>query len=244
MSIRLSTSSRRFAASASLYWSGMSVLLNPALYRLPRHQKLLGGMILGYTELEITFSHTAGLVLGLTFEVLHALEKVYSETGKIKVIHALTKAAFQRANLNEEYHTALKMITYCAEVRNRYAHCQFQQNFQKRGRLEFVEGPDLFKGASVGSKADDLPWRHLSLKLLQEQEAYFVETRKWLMYLEMKLQERAAGKIFEERNGRPRKLTVWTKPRQMQQPPADSLPPPRPRVQTKKSPGGKRSKPA
>lgn len=185
-------------------------MINPALHESPRHLKLIASMVIGYSELEISFAHIAGLVLGLKFEVLHALEKVSSETGRIKIIHALSKGAFGTAGLSEEYHIARSMMFYCAGVRNRYAHCHWRRN-SKTQPLEYVDGRDLFKDAR---EIDQLPWKPITVKLLREQEAYFEGTRKWLMYLELTLGQR--GKQHPD---------SWTKPPRMQQPPESSLSP-------------------
>ena len=206
----------------------MTLVLNPALHDSPRQARLIGSMVIGYSELELGFAHVAGLVLGLKWEVLHAMEKVYSETGKIKIIHALAKGAFEAAGLGEEYHITREMMFYCAGLRNQYAHCQYARNYDKK-RLEFADGDDLYK---VERELTPAIFKQISVKLLREQVAFFVETRKWLLYLENTLQQRDA-----------RHPMALSRPLKMPQPPKHSSPPPRPHVRGKRVPVGKRPKP-
>lgn len=189
-------------------------------------------MVLGYTEIEITYAHIAGLALGLKWEVLNASEKVFSETQKIKMIHALCRRAFEKTGLAQEYHTAHKMTFFCATLRNSYAHCQWVRNHKAR-RLEYYEGTENFE--SRDAFMDHLQKHPLSLRLLKQHAAYFQATREWLLWLEATIENRA--KPSAER-------VNYVKPKEMPQPPKHYSPPSRRRARKKTGRPGKPSKPA
>jgi hypothetical protein len=195
-------------------------MINPALEQSPEHLKLIGPMVVGYPELEITFAHIAGLVLKLRWEVLNAAEQVLSETAKIKLIHALARRAFDATELKDDYQFAYQAIFYCSEWRNKYAHSQWKREDDE---LWFAHGRDFFEGADP--TGDDLPWIAVPLQFLQEQEAYFEGTRKWLIWLEYTLITRN------------KRLAALPKPSRMpRRPVPPSGPQPAP-AQPKKSPG-------
>jgi hypothetical protein len=191
----------------------VSFMINPALRQSPKHLTLLAHMVLGYTELEIRFAAIAGIALGLRYEVLNAAEKMYSEMTKIKVIDALCKRSFKSIGLGKEYNITRKMLYYCAGLRNSYAHSQWVRNGRSR-HLDFFDGSEMFDGDVFDYGA--LKKKRLPLKLLREQAAYFEETRKWLLWLELTLGQRS------EPNPYP-----WPRPQEMPPPPTHYSPPSR-----------------
>lgn len=185
-------------------------------------------MVLSYTELEISYAHIAGLMLGLKFEVLNAAEKIYSETQKIKVIHALCHRAFEKAGYTHEYHTTYKMMFYCAGLRNTYAHSQWLRNYGKK-RLEFIDSNEMFDDYQRGF--ENLDKRVLPLKLLRQQAAYFELTRKWLLWFDLTLRQRGV-----------RHPETWTKPPEMPPPPKHYVPPSPKRAPKRPAQTGRRPK--
>lgn len=157
-------------------------MINPALYQSPRHARLIGMMVVGYGELEITLALSAGFVLQQQFQVLHAIEKIMSESVRINVIDALASKAFDDLGFQPIYAEALGRIRYCLKIRNQYAHAHWSK-FGKH--LKFVFAEDIFKHPEK-----ELPWKTLPLSVLKAQEAFFINTRKWLMYLEMRADKR------------------------------------------------------
>lgn len=163
-------------------------MINPALFQAPRHARLIGEMVIGYSELEIGFAHAAGLALGLKHEVLAATLGIYSETGKIRLIDKLARRAFEGEGMLDPFRTAKNMLLNCATIRNTYAHCQFRI-VSGRHKLEYATTDDLTKHGWPVS-LEEIPWRPAPLRLLREQEAYFEGTRSWILYLELNLQQR------------------------------------------------------
>lgn len=201
-------------------------VISPALLRFPRHANLIGEMVIGYTDLEITFCHAAGLIVNLKFEVLHAAENIISEIGKLKVINALARNAFKKAGLEQEFRTAYNMMSTCATIRNRYAHAQWVDHWK---RFYYVEGKGVFEKPD-----DDLPKELLTLPILREQRAYFVETRRWVVWLEMTILARDAALERTRQTGHLHSPQEWTKPK--------TLPPPRNHAPAPKEARGKAKK--
>ncbi|MFO1185380.1 MAG: hypothetical protein U1E56_11415 [Bauldia sp.] len=202
-------------------------MINPALDRSPQHAKLIGSMVLGYTELEVSFMHAAALALRLEFPALHAFELILGETLKLKVIHALSRGTFAKTELGNAYAISHKMIHECLNIRNRYAHC----NWRKDGRqLEFLDAKDIFKDGTAPQ--DDERWRRLTIPILKAQAAFFEGTRKWLLYLGLMLQASEDQK------------PLWKAPPQMQPPPGHSERRKRSPARVGKSRPHKRTKPS
>lgn len=180
-------------------------MINPALRDSPKHLTLLAHMVLGYTELEMRYATIAGRILALDYEVLNAAEKIYSETTRIKMIHALCRRAFKFIGLGKEYSIAYKMIFYCAGLRNTYAHAQWIKESTSKG-LKYVDGNEMFENDIPAY--EDLPKKQLPLKLLREQATYFEVTRQWLLWLDLTLGQMQQGKP-----------SLWKLPPEMPQPP-------------------------
>jgi hypothetical protein len=174
-------------------------MINPAFMNHRDEAALLGDIVIGYGELDITFSHIAGLAINHKYAVLEACHAIRSEGGRIDIAHALAHEAFQQRGFSEEFAYAGKAIRFCLKVRNQYAHAQWGS---MGGVLKFTNPEEAFS-----RPLKPTVWKELSLDLLTEQERFFENTRMWLIYLETSLEEQAKGRS-----------PTLNKPPKMQQP--------------------------
>jgi hypothetical protein len=150
-------------------------MINPAFIGYPEEAALLGAMVIGYGELDLSFGHMAGLVLGQTYAVLDACHSVRSESARLDIAHALAAGAFNRANLVEEYTYSHAAMRYCLKVRNQHSHSQWADI--KHG-LHFTNAEGSFS-----QPLKPIAWKLITLDLLRKQEAYFEHTRMCLLTL-------------------------------------------------------------
>jgi hypothetical protein len=100
-------------------------MINPAFVNYPEEAKLLGELVLGYGELDILFTIMAGTALRQRFPLLHAVNRVRSETARLDVAHAMAKQRFADLKLAAEYARIEKAMRFCLRVRNQWAHSQW-----------------------------------------------------------------------------------------------------------------------
>lgn len=172
-------------------------MINPAFIGFQEEASLLGAMVIGYGELDLTFANMAGIALGERYAVLEACHSVRSESARLKIADALAASALQKHELKVPYEIAHRGMRFCLKLRNQYAHAQWGD--LKVGYLSFTNAEDAFKRPLTKTK-----WKKISIELLKEQEAFFENTRKWLIYLEITLENIAAGQ--PKRVNRPEKV--------------------------------------
>lgn len=160
-------------------------MINPALETYPDECSLIGRMVVGYGELDITMVSTSGDAMGMTLPLLDALDQVQSEQKKIVVVRKLAEASFGRLGLGEQFDQALTSIERCRVMRNYLAHCHYSDSAMlgdKPARLLSVKAHDLF---SLERRVHDLPWRVQTVASLSIQEKYFEDVRKIWLWLNL-----------------------------------------------------------
>ena len=78
-------------------------MINPAFLKYPEEARLLGELVLGYGELDISFCMMCGVATKRQFELLHAVNQVRSETARLDIANALSVNYFQELGLTHEY---------------------------------------------------------------------------------------------------------------------------------------------
>jgi hypothetical protein len=157
-------------------------MINPALHNFPEESALIGAMVVGYGELDITMVSCAGNAMELTLPLLDALDQVNSEFTRIEIVRRLATPAFERLGLLPNFNRALAAQNECREVRNTFAHCHYGYDY-KSGLL-YVKARDLF---ASNRKPSELPWRDLSVEGLKKQEAFFEATRKLWLWIDLSM---------------------------------------------------------
>jgi hypothetical protein len=192
-------SSIRFSVSLNLASSsffGASGMINPAFINYPEEAALLGAMVIGYGEIDLSFAHMAGLVVGQTYAVLDACHAVRSETARLDVAHALAAGAFKRVNLEDEYTYTHAAVRHCLRIRNQHAHSQW-------GDLEGLHLSNAERAFSQPLKP--IEWKPITLELLKQQEAYFEHTRLCVLTM-ITLLEQAQKRVQHIRLTMPKAL--------------------------------------
>lgn len=146
----------------------------------------MGEMVIGYGELDITFSMICGIALGHKWAVLDACHKIRAETQRLDVADALAKESFEQLGMKEDYDRSLSQMKICLKIRNQYAHSQWGE-FE--GVLKFLNPDSAFE-----RPLKPAVWKSVSAALLLEQADYFENTRLWLIFLEMEIEAKRTGK--------------------------------------------------
>lgn len=184
-------------------------MINPAFISYPEEAKLLGELVLGYGELDLSFAFTCGIAVQQKYALLHAVNQVRSETARLDIAHALAADAFAKLGLAEEYRRAHQAIKYCLKIRNQWAHAQWGDMNPYGLAFTRTDG-DVF-----ALPLKRTVWNSIKLDLLQKQEAYFEYTRRCILTLESNLIPILAGKPaqleFPPEIHRPSMHSQWSK---------------------------------
>ena len=86
-------------------------MINPALHAFPEEAALIGSMVVGYGELDITMVSCAGNAMEMTLPLLDALDQVNSEFTRIEIIRRLASPAFDRLGILPQFTNALAAQT-------------------------------------------------------------------------------------------------------------------------------------
>jgi hypothetical protein len=161
--------------------------LNPAFDNYPIEAALIGRMVTSFSELELTFSLIACTAIKDQSLGLRAIYRGRSTSGRIELADVLIRNAIADTNLEPDYEEVIGAMRHCSAIRNNYAHCQWSPG------LDGLFFANLEEAASR-AKGFDMDQKHVDLKLVTEQEAYFDYTRSLLLYfgdqLHLKLQPR------------------------------------------------------
>jgi hypothetical protein len=159
--------------------------LNPAFDAFPAEAALVGRMVTSFSELELTFGMIAGTAIGVQSLVLRSLYRGRSTSGRIELADVFIRHLIHESNLVPDYEEALGALRHCLKIRNNYAHCQWSPG---RDGLFYA---NLEEAASRASDFE-MDQKHVDLRLLTEQEAYFDYTRSFLLYFGDRIHEAVA----------------------------------------------------
>lgn len=163
-------------------------MINPAFVRYPEEAKLLGEMVLGYGELDITFCMMCGKAIHQQFELLHAVNQVRSETARLDIANAMAGKGFSTLGLEAEYARLLRCMRVCLRIRNQWAHSQWG-DMDPHGLAFTRTDGDVF-----AAPVKPTVWLSIKVDLLRKQEAYFEHTRLRLLVLLSNLTPILVGK--------------------------------------------------
>lgn len=175
---------RRRKTSSPFSWSlffGSSAMINPAFLNYPEEARLLGELVLGYGELDISFCMMCGIATQRQFELLHAVNQVRSESARLDIANALSVDAFAELGLSREYARTHKAVRFCLKVRNQWAHSQWG-DLSPHGLAFTKTDGDVF-----ARPLKRTVWNSITADLLRKQEAFFEYTRHCILTVEMNL---------------------------------------------------------
>lgn len=151
-------------------------MINPSHAAFPAEANLIGLMVLGYSELDITLCFVGGLALGQKWAVLSALHALDNESARLDMVNRLVKHVMIERGIDAKFGEAIGAMRHCKKIRNQYAHAQW---IDRNNTLMFASAKD------IPWKADGvIQWKVTNFHLLQKQKAYFEYTRKCLIWLE------------------------------------------------------------
>jgi hypothetical protein len=175
--------------------------LNPAFDQYEKEAALIGRMVTSFGELELTFSMLAGTALRDQALALRAIYRGRSTGGRIDLVDVIIRNILPKTNLEIDYEEVIGAMRHCLKIRNNYAHCQWSPG---QTGLFFAN----LEEAASKAQGFDMDQKHVDLKLLTEQEAYFDYTRSLLLYfgdqLHLKLEPRSVlGVLRPQAKDRP-----------------------------------------
>ena len=157
-------------------------MINPSLEKFPAESAIIGLLVTGYGELDITLCHLAGIALGERLVMMDALVSIENEGTRLDLISKLVRHLMVKLEYGNEFGEAIGAMRYCKGVRNQYAHAQWSE---QDGQLFFAKASEI--KYSENGYSDLSKRKGITLSLLQEQAAYFSYTRSNLVALEYNL---------------------------------------------------------
>jgi hypothetical protein len=149
----------------------------------PKEGALVGRLLAAYGELEIDVMNCVGIVTKLN-DINDALKTMYRHRGENKRLNNAERLGlphYTRRGLGGEFSSALGAVRECLLVRNLYSHCQWYDD--NTDELAFVNLEEIAKRKAHVKAISDANRFHVTVPFLQDQEAYFQETSRFIHWL-------------------------------------------------------------
>jgi hypothetical protein len=149
----------------------------------PKEGALVGRILAAYGELEIDIMNCVGIVTKLN-DINDALKGMYGKRGETKRLdnaEQLGLPHYTKRGLGTEFSSAIDAARKCLEIRNLYSHCQWHDD--NSGELAFVNLEELASRQAHVYAISDAKMYHVTVRFLQDQEAYLHETSRFLQWL-------------------------------------------------------------
>jgi hypothetical protein len=150
--------------------------INPSFDAFPTEALAIGKMVASFGEIELLFGLVASTALGNQNLALRAIYRGRSTGGRIDLADVLMRDAFIKAGLLPLYEETLSAVRHCLKIRNQYAHCHWAHDFSGIYFTNLEDAANRFGGFEYDHK-------HVDLKLLKEQEAFFDDMKTLLLHL-------------------------------------------------------------
>ena len=162
----------------------------PAFDTFSKEGSIIGRLLAGYGELELGLCFCVATARDDFDMVFKAMFRPRGETMRIDIADAIGRKPFQKMNLEIRLSEDVGSVRYCLKIRNQFAHCYWTDDYGRQ--LGFVQLEDTAKSNKSVDNVYHIKTRDIKHALLQEHEAYFVYTRRWLAALEYHAQNLAA----------------------------------------------------
>jgi three-Cys-motif partner protein len=113
--------------------------------------------------------------------VLKKMFRVRGETRRINEAEKLGQPDYHRLGLAGDFQWAVRVVRYCLEIRNQYAHWVWWDD--NSGKLAFANLEDLAQRKRPVRDLTKLKAHHVDAALLEAQEAYFVYADEYLAWV-------------------------------------------------------------
>jgi len=155
----------------------------PAFRKFQNEARLIGNLLTGYTDLELSLLNCVQVVKNDFDAVLKAMFRVRGETNRIEIADGLGLNEYRTIGLEAEFSEAIDAMRHCVKIRNQFAHCIYWDDFSGRLAIAALEDAADLKQAVNDFKAMSV--YHVDVLLLARQEAYFCYTSdliSWVNY--------------------------------------------------------------
>jgi hypothetical protein len=178
--------------------------------KFPGEGDTIGRLLAGYSNIEVSLFHAVHVATGDFDTALRKMFGIRSESKRISAAEKLGLPEYKRLQLGSEFEEALRVMRYCLEIRNQYAHWIWWDDYT--GKLAFANVEDLTKHVSKVTDLGKLKAHHVDAELLKAQEAYFVYADDLLIWVNYE------GRFKDGKLGRATQNPT-VKPKQVKQPP-------------------------
>jgi hypothetical protein len=155
--------------------------INPAFDRFPREAHFIGRILASFGEIEFSVCRNAGHAAGMPDQIPKALYRLRTTSSRLDAADAIMRPAFDANGLSDEYRIAIRGVSYCLRVRNKYAHCNWADD-TSAGLFfaDLQEAADAEIGFAVW-------FQHVDAPLLEVQYGFFSHVMEWLSFLDIEL---------------------------------------------------------
>ena len=178
-----------------------------AFRRYPKEAEIIGRLLAGYADLEITLMHCVHVIRSDLDTVLKTMFRTRGETARIKVADAFGRHHYAALKLETEFAMALSAVQYCLKIRNHYAHCIWYDDYS--GKLAFTDLEEIAEQNTFLTDLKSLTILHVDVSLLDSQECYYRYAEQFVSWVNFEGRTRA----------RELKQNPTSKPNQQNQPP-------------------------
>jgi hypothetical protein len=179
--------------------------------KFPGEGDTIGRLLAGYSNIEVSLFHAVHVATGDFDTALRKMFGIRSESKRISAAEELGLPEYKRLQLRSEFEEALRVMRYCLEIRNQYAHWVWWDDHT--GKLAFANVEDLTKHASKVTDFGKLKAHHVDAALLKAQEAYFVYADDVLLWVNYE------GRFKGGKLGKATQNPAGNKPKKVKQPP-------------------------
>lgn len=178
----------------------------PAFDKFPAEADIIGRLLAGYGELEFALCQCIVQACNDFDTTVKILFRTRGERQRIKVADAIGRPLFRNIGHEDLFSEAIADMHFCTKIRNRYAHCNWRDDFT--GQLGFVDLEEIAVGHATADLAN-LSTHYLDEPTLRHQLDYFVYVDRCLVFLNFEAQK-SAGRLHSH---------PWTAPKKLQRPP-------------------------
>lgn len=163
-----------------------------AFLKFKNEAAIIGRLLAGYTDLELSLLNCVQMVHGDFDTVLKAMFRTRGETARIDVADAFGRQRYHELGLGDRFELSIDAIRYCLKIRNLYAHCIWWDD--NSGKLAFANLEKVAKSDTFQSNFESLTTLYVDENQLCEKEEYFQYTANLLGWVNFEGQ-RLSGRI-------------------------------------------------
>lgn len=160
-----------------------------ALLAFPEEAKIIGRILLGFTELEYLICCCVGVTLQDANSALRALYRLYGADSRLQVASALLRPPYETVGLKSEYEAAIGAARFSKSIRNQYAHSNWFSDIEHG--LTFI---DLGHSAKTNIGEISHVRMKIDVPILTLQEKYLNYASEWFYFLWREYEVRAGKK--------------------------------------------------